>query len=83
MHVCTYVYIILTDDIDSMCANHVLSKFRIRRVADNNDASTLVIYTESHIRSCDPTTLRRRFCFRRAILKVPTVYRPLYIRRWV
>lgn len=73
----------LTDHVYGVRPDDVLRQLHVRRVADDDDAAAGLADVESHVRRGDPTALRRRLRPRGVALEIPTVDRPLYVRRRV
>lgn len=71
----------LTYHVDGVRADHVLCELSVRSVADDDDAATLAINAERHVRAGDPATVRRQLRLRGVALEIMSVYRPFYIRR--
>lgn len=65
---------------DGVRADHVLRELRVGSVADDNNAATVTINAERHVRAGDPAAVWRQFRLRGVAVDVMTVYRPLDVR---
>lgn len=70
----------LTYHVDGVRADHILRKLGVGSVADDDDAATLAINAERHVRAGDPATVRCQLRLRGVALEIMPVHRPLYIR---
>jgi len=71
----------LTYHVDGVRADYVLCELGVRSVADDDDATTLAINAERHVRASDPATVRRQLRLRGVAFEIMPVHRPFYIRR--